>query len=102
MTDIVELELDGGKYKIILSGARFEALRYGEPWRDLTGDNLVLFLTHEIESLRQQFIKLKEFKAYTHQRLDAMNIPYSVPESDHDKAGCRIGGRMDYVGSVSV
>jgi hypothetical protein len=43
--------------------------------------------------------KNQAFKVYVHQRLDAMGVPHSVPESEHDKAGCRIGGRLDYVES---
>lgn len=41
--------------------------------------------------------KGQAFKDYVHQRLDAMGVPHSVPESEHDKAGCRIGGRLDFV-----
>jgi hypothetical protein len=41
--------------------------------------------------------KARAFKDYTHGRLDAMGVPHSVPESEHDKAGCRIGGRLDWV-----
>lgn len=29
-----------------------EALRYGKPWRDLTGDGLVLALAEEVHELR--------------------------------------------------
>lgn len=47
--------------------------------------------------LRDRVIKLEDFKAYVHQRLDKMGVPNSVPESEHDKAGCRIGGRLDWV-----
>lgn len=38
-------------------------------------------------------------KKYVHQRLDAIGVPYSIPESEHDKAGCRVGGRLDWVES---
>jgi len=38
--------LDSEKYEVILDQSygefNFHALRYGEEWRDLTGDNLVL------------------------------------------------------------
>lgn len=40
--------------------------------------------------------KLQAFKDYVHQRLDAMGVPVD-PESPHKAAGCRIGGRLDYV-----
>ena len=48
----MEIILNDGKYKIILDKDQFKALRYGEEWRDLTGDNLILFLCFEIEKLR--------------------------------------------------
>lgn len=44
-----------GKYTIIQeSGRGLRALRYGDEWRDLTGDGLVLALVQEIEDLRVQ------------------------------------------------
>jgi hypothetical protein len=49
---LTRIELDGGKYTVThRSGTELQALRYGEPWRDLTGDGLVLALCQEIESL---------------------------------------------------
>ena len=42
-----------GKYTIIFhDSGSMEALRYGEPWRDLTGDGLVLAMLQEIDSLK--------------------------------------------------
>jgi hypothetical protein len=41
--------------------------------------------------------ELEAFKRYVHDRLDTMGVPHSDPESEHDKAGCRIGGRLDIV-----
>ena len=48
-----KLELNNGKYTIIedLENGKFEALRYGEEWRDLTGDNLILALVSRIKKL---------------------------------------------------
>ena len=49
------------------------------------------------ESSAQQRIKeLQAFKDYTHKRLDDAGIPID-PESPHKEAGCRIGGRLDFV-----
>jgi len=45
------VEVDGGKYTVLLpdqEDERFEALRVGLPWRDLTGDKLVLALASEL------------------------------------------------------
>ena len=48
-----EIELENGKYTIIYNEKPFEfkALRYGEEWRDLTGDNLILALINHISDL---------------------------------------------------
>jgi hypothetical protein len=46
-----------GKYTICLpekAEEDFKALRYGDDWRDLTGDGMVLALCHEIEELRER------------------------------------------------
>lgn len=41
--------LRDGKYQVINHGdGRLEALRYGEPWRDLTGDHLVAALVERV------------------------------------------------------
>ena len=47
------VELDNGKYTVKQdSSGRLYALRYGEEWRDLCGDNLVYQLAAEVERLR--------------------------------------------------
>jgi len=47
------IEIEDGKYAVVHdNGADLRALRYGEPWRDLTGDGLVLAMAQEIEALR--------------------------------------------------
>lgn len=46
------INLDGGKYAVIHdNGADLRAERYGEPWRSLTGDGLVLALAQRVEEL---------------------------------------------------
>lgn len=48
------IELEDGKYIIErLGSGKLHALRYGEPWRDLTGDGLVLALVRQVESLEE-------------------------------------------------
>jgi len=48
----MDIKLAGGKYRLLQNGdgTGLRALRYGEEWRDLTGDNLVSELGHRIES----------------------------------------------------
>lgn len=48
----MELKLCDGKYTLIKNVGRQYALRYGKPWRELTGDTLVSALAGEIERLQ--------------------------------------------------
>jgi len=52
-----------------------------------------------IKELSTEIEKLKTFKSYVHDRLDAMGIEVD-PESPHKEAGCRIGGRLDIVEKI--
>ena len=49
-----EIRLENGKYTLISDRGILKALRYGEPWRDLTGDKMISSMFSEIESLRQE------------------------------------------------
>ncbi|MCY7576157.1 hypothetical protein [Bacillus pumilus] len=52
-----KLNLCDGKYTIINdldNQGGLYALRYGRQWRSLSGDNLILGMFHEIETLREQ------------------------------------------------
>lgn len=55
-----DVNLENGKYRLLLDEQGFRALRYGEPWRDLTGDKMVLCLVQEIERLREYNAKLTQ------------------------------------------
>lgn len=61
-----KLELYDGKYTVILDGsgkgeaAIFHALRYGVPWRDLTGDNLILQMLLKIQELEEELERRKK------------------------------------------
>ena len=48
------IDLENGKYTVINDNGKMSALRYGEPWRDLVGDNLIYFMMIEIVSLREK------------------------------------------------
>lgn len=48
MTEPERITLCDGKYTVINDKGKLTALRYGEPWRDLTGDNLVYWLFVEV------------------------------------------------------
>jgi hypothetical protein len=50
----------------------------------------------EEQAWRERAKKAEAFKAWTHAYLDKKGVP-SVVEDEHLAAGCRIGGRMDWV-----
>ena len=52
--------LNDGKYKIIVPNSpteTFECLRYDEPWRDLTGDGLIMALCQRILACDEFLVK---------------------------------------------
>lgn len=58
----MRIELEDCGYTIIFNekNGTFRADRHGEPWRDLTGDNMVLCMAQEIERLREKLKKVEE------------------------------------------
>lgn len=55
----LNVAVEGGKYTVRMEAdGRMHALRHGEPWRDLTGDNLVGALAHEVEDLRARLSEI--------------------------------------------
>lgn len=57
---MLRISVDGGKYAVIQdAGGRLHATRYGEPWRDLVGDNLVLCLAQELKAAREHIASLE-------------------------------------------
>lgn len=48
--NIIKWESKDKKYTVIFNEktGEFKALRYGEPWRDLVGDNLILNMFFEL------------------------------------------------------
>lgn len=49
------VEVENGKYAVIQEkDGNLYALRYGEKWRDLCGDKLVLALAYEVAQLREK------------------------------------------------
>jgi len=65
-----QLSLENGKYLIVNGlgkGGGIHALRYGEVWRDLTGDNLVLAMFHRIEELQNEVDQYKKTQEETNE-----------------------------------
>lgn len=68
-----KIELNNGEYTVINelgNGGGFRALRYGEEWRNLAGDNLVLALYDKIESLQNTLSEAEGLLSEAHDLLD--------------------------------
>ncbi len=61
----MRIDIDDGHYTIVFEEAtgRLYALRYGQEWRDCTGDNLLLLTAMKVERLRSEVAKLREVTA---------------------------------------
>jgi hypothetical protein len=65
---MIKIELEDGKYTIISeleNGGGLTALRYGEEWRNLAGDKLILALTYLVHDLQEENQRLKEIENKT-------------------------------------
>jgi len=49
-----------GKYTVVIDGGKLAALRHGEPWKDLCGDNLVYWLAVELKAARERVAELEK------------------------------------------
>ena len=47
----MRIKTDNGKYETVVDNGRIEIYRYGELWRDATGDNYILSLLFKIDEL---------------------------------------------------
>lgn len=67
-----KLELNSGKYTFIYyKDGSSEALRYGDTWRDTTGDNLIHALAYTLHESIMLMAKAKEVMQYSSQKLNA-------------------------------
>jgi len=73
----------------LMADALEAARREGIDWRESTVATLA--------ARESELDKALRFKNYTHARMDRLGAPHEVPDSEHTKAGCRIGGRFDWV-----
>lgn len=65
MTDQrLNISVDNGKYTVIMeANGRLHALRYGQPWQDLSGNNLVYYLAAELGEARERIADLEKVTA---------------------------------------
>jgi hypothetical protein len=57
----MKVDIDNGHYTVAFDeqAGRLSALRYGQEWRDCTGDNLLLLMAMEVDRLRDQVMDLR-------------------------------------------
>lgn len=55
-----EISVNDGKYTVVVDEGKLSALRYGESWQDLTGNNLVYWLAVELAEAREKLDIAKE------------------------------------------
>lgn len=57
----MRVEVENGKYTYVFKpDGGSHVLRYGEEWRDVTGDKMVYCMAAEIQELRDQRVKLMQ------------------------------------------
>jgi hypothetical protein len=59
LNDMTYVNVDDGKYTVILGDNNLRALRYGEEWRDCCGDNLIFYLASELDEARKEINRLQ-------------------------------------------
>lgn len=93
----MEIKLEEGKYFWLFDerSGRQEALHHGEPWRDLTGDNLTLAMGQRIEELEAA---LTEAHRVILHELDNGRTPYLLPV---DNGGKGLGYFEDTLSGVT-
>ena len=69
MTYPTRIDVCDGKYTIIydFETGQSECLRYGEKWRDLCGDKMVLAMFDTIVELRERAAEVEDLKEHTGQ-----------------------------------
>jgi hypothetical protein len=105
------INIDNEKYTVVVSETGvLKVLRYGEEWRDCTGDKFILSMTLELEALRKEIERLKPAKKETirskrnHWDVDEwVPIPYNPGDpqpriTDGVYRGIRTDGRGGFEG----
>ena len=71
----LEITVGDGKYTVVqTTDGRLAARHNGEPWRDLTGDKLVLHLAQELDSARAEIRFLKQDSEELLKRIDVLEV----------------------------
>jgi len=69
---LLSVAAGGGKYTVTQEASgRLSASRYGEPWRDCTGDNLVLCLAQDLSEALGEVARLKRARSKAEEEMRA-------------------------------
>jgi len=80
----MKIDLYDGKYTYVCNddGSDQHVQRYGERWRDLTGDGFVLAMAHKIEEQQERIEELEKREAHLLQDI------YSVAKVSFEAGFC--------------
>lgn len=77
----MKIDLNDGKYTYVFDNGKQYALRYGEQWRDLTGDNLIYWMACRIEELEDRLADYEDDSCIFSVNLgDEDRRPYSTDD----------------------
>jgi hypothetical protein len=89
---MTRIELEDGKYTALYDNGILIALRYGEPWRDMTGDKFTAALVDRIDQLET---KIEADRAAMRLALDALlDIPLDKRNPEQNSAITALRGRL--------
>ena len=83
----MRIDLDDGKYTYVMDNGKQYALRYGELWKDLSGDKFVYAMACKIEDLESQLHahKKKEMEEENHELIiKSADYSYDVYCEDYE------------------
>lgn len=108
----MRVDVDGGKYTVVQEpDGRLHALRYGQPWRDCVGDNLIFNLAFELDAARNKplnkemesilfktmctshssdktgfYMLVRAFQAYVRGDMDYMKECLEIAQREHSES----------------
>ena len=89
MSDALRITIYDGKYTIIQAPTgRTRVLRYGEEWRDVTGDHVIGGLALELQEARE---RIKRTESFINRFLDPEDLGYVVNNCVRDDAREALG-----------
>jgi len=81
------MKFDNGKYEIKREGDRLIAYRYGEVWRDLTGDNLIYWMVERVKQLESDLLYIDKENTEKRERIIYLDNVLNSIEDYADSKG---------------